>query len=516
MKSKLAKPISTVFTSVVMLTFLSPNVARADWTLNSPFALTIPSLFLDQQVANVLGKNSDLNFVIPDQVINSTITVTLSQIAAKIQSPNANITTLTSGQAWNLSLPAVNGVVNIGGISANQIIDRIVSGVHLKVRLEGTCSNITLTLPPAAAQLTTGLTLTVSGNQATAQLNGFQMNWSASAWKVSSISCQGAEGFGDAVAQYLKAYLAQPAQLQALAQGYVQSELNRTVSQSVQSVFNGIKLDTKRKDILVSLKSSSLKSVAHGYVMAGVTTIRLPLARPGQSVIESAPALPEITDAGTTNLASVTFPDSVIPSLISHLHETGLIDQTFLSSQIPSLTGFLHSGFQKFFVFPDLRKFPSEAIMHFVTSMTTPGTGTIDESVKHGTSGVSSSVQMNLSLPLRIEMQVPQGSIYENYVEFLAPLQTLASVKIENGNLVTQLTNLNLKLKATWDPTYITNHDPNKSIWLSQINGKIKNALTAQPLSYTLPPLNLGLGEIFHATGLLHDPAAKAVHVFIK
>ena len=107
---KTSKP---VLLSVLLALFLSGSEGFCTWTLNTDFLLTLPNAFVDQQVDEIFKNSASLDFPVANQVVNAGYQVSLSGINVKVSYPSTVISTISSGESWQLASNQVSAQITI-------------------------------------------------------------------------------------------------------------------------------------------------------------------------------------------------------------------------------------------------------------------------------------------------------------------------------------------------------------------------------------------------------------------
>jgi hypothetical protein len=510
-KYNLTKTLAALFISVSLATILTPETGFCSWLLTSDFGLTIPNVFVDQEMSLITKKSSGMSFTLPDQSVNLGITVNLFGISTEITNLNTTSVTIDSGKKWQLSATGMQAEIDVGRIDANQVIDQVVNGVRLRLRLNASCSGIRVILAPNVASAMIDLSLSLQNGAPLLNVDKLSLSWPQNAWQVVPFSCTGAAGFDQAVTTQVTQFLSSPATFQVLLQAHMQANLNNKFLSTMAGFFSGINIDTKRSDFSVFAKAISFSAITGGYQLLGKVNFLLPFVAPGQTLQESLPPLPVSMVVGTVTNAFITLPDSILQKLLTHIQDTQILNRAFTSNEVPPLTGLLNSRFQQFFVFPDLMKFPKKSVFNFVAGILNPITLVNLSTSRSSKTSINSNpgFDAKLSGVAIIQAQAPMkgqsNASYIPYVNFATQVKSDVNINITDSQLSFVMNNASVKIKTSWDQDYVSLYKPDQRIWTSLIAGKIKGTLVKKPLTYQLPFLNLSALGLFQAASLNYD-----------
>ena len=506
---KTSKP---VLLSVLLALFLSGSEGFCTWTLNTDFLLTLPNAFVDQQVDEIFKNSASLDFPVANQVVNAGYQVSLSGINVKVSYPSTVISTISSGESWQLASNQVSAQITIGQINASQTIHEVVNGVNLNLALNAACTNIVLNLPAGGASILAVASLGVQPTGVVTTLNQFTMQWAASAWQIAPFTCTGAVGFEQLVNTEITQLLGAPTTFQPAVEQYLQNAIDQTITAGLSQLFKGLKIDTQRTDILATVTAQALSSTGTGYRVGGVLSVQLPESMPGQNVQVSTAPLPSTVTALNSAEAYLTLPEGMIASLLARVQDTSLLSIPFTSNNIPALKGLIGSRFEQFFVFPYLFNFSTSAVFDFLTAVGVPVDATLTDTMKT----VDSFLLGQISGDLKGVMNAPVKGNYIPFVDLNLPISAEFNVAVKAGSVSCTLSKVSTNLGMSYDPSYVKLYSPDGWIDKSAFNSGIQSFLGAGPLSFRLPVFNIQNLFQLQAAGLEHHPDTQTINLYLN
>ena len=497
---KTSKP---VLLSVLLALFLSGSEGFCTWTLNTDFLLTLPNAFVDQQVDEIFKNSASLDFPVANQVVNAGYQVSLSGINVKVSYPSTVISTISSGESWQLASNQVSAQITIGQINASQTIHEVVNGVNLNLALNAACTNIVLNLPAGGASILAVASLGVQPTGVVTTLNQFTMQWAASAWQIAPFTCTGAVGFEQLVNTEITQLLGAPTTFQPAVEQYLQNAIDQTITAGLSQLFKGLKIDTQRTDILATVTAQALSSTGTGYRVGGVLSVQLPESMPGQNVQVSTAPLPSTVTALNSAEAYLTLPEGMIASLLARVQDTSLLSIPFTSNNIQAVV-VSWSATQIVALAPTM--------MVAKAAVGVPVDATLTDTMKT----VDSFLLGQISGDLKGVMNAPVKGNYIPFVDLNLPISAEFNVAVKAGSVSCTLSKVSTNLGMSYDPSYVKLYSPDGWIDKSAFNSGIQSFLGAGPLSFRLPVFNIQNLFQLQAAGLEHHPDTQTINLYLN
>lgn len=157
--------------------------------------------------------------------------------------------------------------ISVKQLNLDQIVEREVSGVVLRVHVVAQCEAFTMS--QSSAQMDLNLEYQFQPQRVVTRVNSFNLQWPANSWKVSAINCQGPAGFDKTVKDELthalmSADLVKP-WLQGLLANKAQSEADTLLTQ----ISSPIPVNSDKSNLSMVLRFDHLKNSNDGILNYG-------------------------------------------------------------------------------------------------------------------------------------------------------------------------------------------------------------------------------------------------------
>lgn len=441
-------------TTAVVLTALSVQQANADGVVSSDFIFQMSNAFFqapEYDFSQDLAQTETVS--LPDTVVQDLLPVTVSGISATVSyALNSSASHFALGSNFTLTSNQVSVAINIHQISVNGWVVQNVGGITVRAYVQGSCSNIPVTLAPGQASVT-GVVATGVDNTGLPllTLSSLDAEWNQNSWSVGQFSCTSTAGLQDRVISGLKSYLANPAGFQAQLGAMVSQRLTqyqatlRTAflqSKTIPINLKGIQL-TLTPQAIINLQGDSFQ--VHGQL---AFTFPSTTVNQQNSVVVASAAPASMTGY------SLMVPEGLVAALNKMAFLTG--DETYRQpgQGIAAFKNFLQNGFAEFFVWPELLYYSSQTafLFDFFTSKVPTLSALTDQ--KNGT------LLGKIAGELDVTMWAPIRKAYVKMVDFVAPMTGTYQLSFSDGaqssevNLNMTIKKMDMNLSANYDSAY--------------------------------------------------------------
>ncbi|MGZ3693293.1 MAG: hypothetical protein ACXWQO_03755 [Bdellovibrionota bacterium] len=406
---------------------------------------------------------------------------------------------------WSLASNQLSARITVNNINATTVIDKVIDGVRIRVRVNAECHNVALRLKPGMTSLAATIRAEVLNGQVNLTMPTFNADWKQGAWEVESITCTGTEGLDGFVKQQALAALSNFENFDA----EVRAEMDRQFTQWSKDA--SILLLSQRelpsgKDYLQLFYEPTTASEADGgLLLQGNLRFVYPYVAPGQdilqefklgtgaakvsttSIVKGKAVTKTVAVAATTTVPQILLPFASIRALMMGEYFAGQLAYSLRSYEIPAFQDFMQSRFKQFFAWPDLMKFPTNTTFAFNFVPSGP------PSFENEKASDTDTISGDLVLPLWIRMFAPVDGTYTPYVEFATTLQGASKMKLlAGGKIDFQVTANQLPVTYRWAASYLAKYNPNQKIAAQTMADAAKGSLSSDGLTLSLPTFLVG------------------------
>ena len=346
------------FTSLLCLISIRSRAATADQIRVGLYA---PRTFFRGAIRNLISQvSNNRNMSVPDQVWS------VDQITWHVQGITLNSTAAIShdvltASTYEIAANPVGVQMNVSKIWVDQVIRKVISGVVFNIHLNATCGPISLVQSDAQADLK--INYQILPTAVRADISSLQLGWNPSSWKIAPISCQGPQGFSTTLTQALQQQLSSPVAAEAFVKQMVASAINQKLDAINGKIGAAIPIEIPQNPLPLTMSVSQLQSLKAGVLI----TSAISWSDPGNGY--RGPQLP---------VSNIDFSKFDSPTVITQKQDWPYLIQAEMS-MFPSLgslnlnkftafEGLLSSGFEEFFIWPDLMNYGKTAPFSLVLS----------------------------------------------------------------------------------------------------------------------------------------------------
>lgn len=468
----------------VLVTLLSSH-GFAKSQIKTEYELVLPKQFqqnlINQKWTSFVNKEFSKNWQFPNQVVmaQDEIPVQINDIFLQIKTQLKKPNLQDSQTALELSSMNLQALLTIGDVSVDHIVEREVSGIVGRFRLQANCKNVQLQMKAGAGDFAVILTPNVGSSTAGGEIQSVRLGWAPDAWGVASMQCTGAEGF-DAILKEEIQKIAQDSEKfvaphKEFLRASVQAELDK-----VQFDFSGSKqLVMSRPDIKVTMTVDQLKDLGtEGAKVTGHFMVDFNRAPDSEVKVLTLNG----NASANSSLASLRLPKDFLKEAMKRAYAPNTWMHQFNSDKISGFVSLMRSRFLQFFVWPELMKYPKTSVFRFDVYS--------NKNLNIQGQGLNYQMQGNIYT----QMQSPQKGKLAPFMDFTVPMKANIKLQVQSGILTADLGSPTLSLNAQWNQNYLANNRVSKSFSSGTIQSRIIEAITGQKITTVLPSIPVADG----------------------
>lgn len=461
------------------------EVARADGTVRSEFLFQLNQSVFDAPEFDISPylKGSE-SFTLPDSMFQDEAPVWVKGITGDVQYRlKTAMPKIILGAEQSVISESLAAKVTIRSVEVDAIVEKVVSGVLLRVHIQGSCSNIPVELVPGKARLLATIKAGIGLNG----LPEISVPWmdiqaDEGAWVIGDFSCTGFDGFKEKVQAGLKKHLSQSATIIPGVKAMIDQRASGLQAEFQSWFLEPRELNAGVEGLKITLYPTSLGQLsASGFQLRGY--IDFVFANQYVNEIYQLP----LKAIGTYGNYTAAMPEELIGALNGMAYKTGRLTMRMRGQEMEGFRSFMNNGLAKYFVWPQMGRYSTDADFVFdAVAEDLPRLGTIKDDGKGSLMG---QVAGNLS----VLTWAPKTGGHEKMVTFYTPVSGTYKLSISRATseLKFVFTSLGLNLSAKWDPDYVKLRSPDLSIDTSQIASTIADSLKTDGFSISLGVLPL-------------------------
>ena len=400
--------------------------------------------------------------------------------------PKVSISTATiNANAARITIPASDIQIVLDQIEVDQVIEREIGGVVVRVHLQANCGPIQIRQPAALADST--FNLSWANGSPVATLGSLNLSWAPNTWTFSPFECRGPSGLDTLIRDGVAKFLSEPSSLKP----YVESAISENLKSSVDSVLAKLRepLTAGSAKEPVVMRVGSLAPVATG-IIADLT-----VGTDAKSAPLPAAPLPSATVLNTLSTSD--------PSLVGDLSLIQFVVDTKLKSApayyrfdlqtVDSFHSLMHSRIKQLFVWKQLWKFPEDNPFPF----------TIFKPKALKLSRGSGST-LTSTVPVQSLIQAYRDKAWYSFVEASGSADTNVTLSVSGGAMKYSTSIQSLKLKAQYSAAYSKRFDvdQDKKLPVSIVEKAMTGARPELSGSVVFPIVDLESGGRYRASSL--------------
>jgi hypothetical protein len=469
--------IVSILVATSSLLLLSSFTYAAD-SVTSPFRMNLDSASTQTLLSGISqfkAPSGEYKTDLPSILISTPYKVSITGIHLTLNYLFDTPTPAPALNQWNIQSKTISSEIVVDSINASQVIVEQQGGSTLTVSVNAVCTDVHLALAPGQSNITAVIDLALQNGKPQYTLDKFTANWSPSAWTITSMNCQGPNGFTQLLQQDVATTLKSINPFLPAIQEEIQDQFNAVANTPL--IWNLIIPGNSHLALTIAPQNFQLAPGGDAIVDGQITFTYKNLT--------NTTCQKDITDPLssplTANTDSLLVPATTIQALIRCASLNGDLDYSLTSKQIPVFQTLLGNWFEKLIFWPDLTRFNKNSVFHFKVFPTTP------PELEDLSADPTGALLFNLSLPVTVSMFAPEKGGPVHYLDLSTTLSGPASFSIENGTLQFQQKLSDLDLSARWDANFVKKHCPDQRIDTSLMASGLKSALETSGLSYPMP-----------------------------
>lgn len=451
------------------------GVSRAS-NLQSDFVLVIP-----KEIVRTTAPEFKGNF----QTQMASVTVPGEfpvQLVNLVPTFDLQIKSLTPNLQGNFDFTAglTNVRANIDSLHIDAVVERVVNGGVIRVRVKADCQNLVISGKA-------GVTVTGSGrltNPLAVIFDDVQWTTDPNFWTVQAQSCVGPSDFIPFMEEKINEVWGTSVAFRSAILEEANSRISDWLNQRNSWTQNLSEFQT-----YMFIKASEF--IDHDSAWIFRMDVDVNTVKPCK-IFDTMKTTPKQTQFRVTQNMELSASMITVNAWAQCLHEMDTFAQKIYSTDLPGFRDLMDSWFKKWWVWPDLNRFPSEALFVFNTT-TAGGISFASRQVSRPNPG---SVYFDLSTNVRSAMRyVYRGQEYP-YISFFTPVRATVEIKPTAGkydkpsNLaVSFVSSPQLQTTYRFDVPRDQVSDP--EIKLDYIQPEIAKVIAAQKYSFSVAPLPL-------------------------
>lgn len=474
--------ISLKSLSASLCVFFTCSHAFSVSQINSEFQLSIPRQFqqnlIDKKWESLVKQEFQANWQFPDQeVVAQAVPVKFKNISMKIKTFLEKPQLEVSETLLQLTSKKLEAEIHMDEVSVDSVVEREVSGVIGRFRIQAHCKDVVLTLNPGQGSFAMTLAPSLSPSTAGTQLQSVNVSWLPGSWTAQGMQCEGAEGFEAIIRDEIHKIANDSARFvepqKDLIKKYVQDYLagySFDFSQARQLI-------VARPDIRISMKVDEYKDLgATGALIRGHLQIEF-LKTEGTDVKNLILSADEtLTNA---SVAQLRLPKDFVKEVVGKAYSANSWLHKTSSDKLPGFSSVMSSRFAQWFVWPEMMKFNQYTKFLF----------DVYSAKDVAIQGEGMTYQVKGDFVSR--MQAPRGGNYVPFMNFAIPFSSKVQLTVENGKAQAKFVNPIMGLTANWERSYLNKFGASTKFKASTIRDKIVGGLWGKTISVNIPNIPL-------------------------
>lgn len=434
--------ISALFLFLLSSTTFAGKIEVAQW---------VPWKFMTDEI---------LLTSIDESISESSFEITAGELRPKAfalnLSVNSRVREISAGSEGITSLQEAGLSLHINKLIIDQFITREFNGNEIQVKINTDCSPIHIEVPKFLISSQFGFLN--NGEYWVPKIEQINIDIPLNSWSISPFSCTGIGGIGEEITVQLKNALRKPDAFLGILYPWLSGKINQVMQASWETLKNSTGSNLSITSMARPLDKGML---IYGVLpLATNKTIQLPTL----SAEEFSETLPQLI------LSTKGFEAILEKKFLS------LIPENFDLQKVPAFKDLMKSRLAQYFVWSDLRRFPSSA--SFLLG--------VDPSQTR-LRLIKDNDQWKAILNSNGFIRTPIGGSMIDYIQFGLGVSTPMEITLQNGQL--RLTNSAVDLKMAWNYglLYQLIYRPNNRIATDILKNAMKDFFANQSVVQDLP-----------------------------
>jgi len=469
--------------------------------LDFDYYTSISSSYVKEKAKNsLLGVLRDYELNIDHFDIGTDPKVQLTNLHVSVKSQKYSVEPSKQGLRFHAENTSVK--MDIGEVKVDQIIERVVNGVIVRIRVFALCSGVTASLGSTGSVIEGSVNPVINGDQIRLKLEEPNIVFGKLQFGFDKIKCEGAQGFDELIIKSAKEMLADPVALAQLIQTdylhLMQNEIDQWGFEwkKPRLAFRlPVREDSKSVDAWFYPQSMRVDENGN-WQNRGMIRV----AHPDQLHDSKKISLTSDEFSDFNNQTVMIIPDEALTALAEIYLSPGMWHNNAFAHQIPAFQSLLKSRIKQMFVWPDLWNFPKKTDFLFqMQSKTIPQFTWKDNG------------SISLQSEFLINMMRPKSDSYRPYILFDINMKGQFQLAIQNGQgvLVTQGSSVQAEYK--WADGYCNHPGRCGKILKNSLAKAATSYFTGRQIQFPLPQLEAGLGIKIEPKKLRREKKRKLV-----
>jgi hypothetical protein len=494
------------FLLLITISFFISRAVNATSVVESEFEMLLPRQFqqnlIDTFWRNFESREFKFAWDIPDQSYQAPDTkVDLSGINLSIRSFLKKPSVDTGGDSVILESRGLSAALNIKSISIDQVIEREIGGVIGRFRVQAQCENVVLNMKPGAGVFRMTLKPVFRGSLIRAEVESVELSWRTDAWEIGSLNCTGAQGFDDVIREEVLKLTGNSA---ALIEKY-KSVLDKYVEDYVHAqsvdISESHTVASIRPDIKVSLRLTGLDGSRASSLLKGYLHVEFTKAQ-NRGMISLKLSNSSFSEVVTTG-AILRIPEEFVTTVIKQAFVADSFIRRVSSEKIPGFSSLMQSRLTQFVVWPELTRYPKSTEFLF------------DVSTASNLALSGKDLLYSIQTGLTAQMYAPQGGQYVPFMDFDIPLKSNVRLSVDNGQVKTKFTQVNLDLIGTWEKSYLDRYGAYLRFSRGRIVTRVKQGLEGAESTFKLPQIPVTSRLSFAVDSVKASPRTNDLYIYL-
>lgn len=467
---------------ISFLLFSAQNVLAQNVSTKSyEAALVVPWSFLN----NTFGQSDDgsqKNYQIPVSrfdVMVQDIPVEISAGQLDLQLKLKDIVVDRFSTLWSSESLAMQ--LQIQGLRVSKEIIRNIGGVQVVANIQAQCQPFVIAIDQSHVDMKWDWT--VIDGKIQARLSEIALDYVDASLRISPISCEGPEGFGELVQKSISEQLLQKDVLISNFRSKIENYFNDKINSELAKLEKPQWI-SESKNIQFHLIGSSFVINKGAFFRALVTVGDV--SQPSSDVEPL--SLDEEVLSSVSDLPAFIFSNKAIQDIVSQKK-----DWFSLNISLNSVSGFaklLKSRFLQFFLWPDLWHYSRSSPFRLKMQQSSEANLVLMQN------------KFSISAPLNSWIVSERKGQSWNYILIKSNLKSSGDILMQDGKLKLQISNLQIPSKFSFGEDYVKRFSPVRYFAGSILQNVLEQSLQGSQQVVQLPELTLGEGYSLKAKQL--------------
>ena len=470
----------------------APEAARADGSVRGEYIFQMSQSIFNAPEFDFATRLAGREIVsLPDGTLQDELPVQMAGVSGEVDYRMKPGSIILGAEQTAVS-DQLDVRLTIRRVSVDAIVERIINGVLVRVRVQGACTDIPITLKAGKGRLIMMLKTTVGVDG----LPEVSVPWLTvdsldEAWTIGEFPCTGFDGFKEKVLAGLAIYLKEPDTFLPGLRARVDAK-----AAAMQEEFRAWFQAPRAVIPIASGAGGKVGATMIPRSIGAVTSTRFQIRGELAFVFPSVSVNESVFVAGLPAAVSLAdyaaiVPEALIPRLNEMAYKTGNLWARKRGQELEAFRAFMDNEGAKKFAWPEINRFPKDADFLFDTvARDLPKLDRIKDAGKGNITGDTKGI-------FDIPTWAPKaGGGHEKMLTFDSPYSGGFKLWINAGakksDLRLAFTGLLMDLNVTWDPVY---HTRVENDFVANGTMEVIMLFMLQVEGFTLPLENLAMSS---------------------